>query len=46
MLTGPAPHASISPTVFFTDSGAKRDFFFHVFLFFLSQYPFNVEEKK
>ena len=43
MLTGPPPAAvSISPTVLFTRSGDKRDFF-HVFLLPLSQYPFNVK---
>ena len=46
MLTGPAPLASISPSVLFTGSGDKRKFFFTVFLFSLSQYPFNVKKKK
>ena len=38
-------YVNISPTVLFTGSGDKRDFFFF-FFFPLSQYPFNVEEKK
>ena len=43
----PPPPASISPTVLFTGSGDKRDFF-GVFLSSLGQYPFNAykEEKK
>ena len=46
MLTGPPTLACISPTVFFTGSGDKRDliffFFSYIFLLSLSQYPFNV----
>ena len=34
-----------SPTVLFTGSGNKRDYFLiYVFLFSLSQYPFNVKK--
>ena len=39
------PHVYISPTLLFTGSGDKWDFFFYLFLFSLGQYPFNVKNK-
>ena len=38
-------HVYISPTVLFTGSGDKRDFFSYLIYFSLSQYPFNVKKK-
>ena len=45
MLNRPPPLVYISPTVLFTGSDDKRDFY-NVFLLSLSQYPFNVFKEK